>query len=61
MCLLLPASSKRLSAASLSEPGTLLRLWLLESGLIFTFDHACCEAVMVASPSQGKYLNLFLQ
>ena len=58
----LPAPSDCLQpGSSVCEPGTLLRLWPLESGLIFAFDHACCEAVMVASPSQGRYLNLFVQ
>ena len=46
--------------SSVCEPGSLLRHLLLESGLIFAFDYACCEAVMVASLSNGRYLNLFV-
>ena len=62
MCLLLPASTQETlqPGSSVCEPGSLLRPLPLESGLIFAFDHACCEAVMVASPSKGRYLNIFV-
>ena len=32
----------------------------LESSLMIAFDHACCEAIMVASPIKGRHLNLLI-